>query len=332
MATTTKKTRVAFLGSGLMSRKHGIAVGTLKNAEVVGIIGRNPENAAALAKEIGGQTYASVAECIEKAKPDALYVCIPPGAHKGECEYAAAKGVHLFMEKPIARTLKRGKSILEACRKAGIVTQVGYNMHYHPFVQKVKELIDNGSAGKPTLFDAIYYCNSPHKDWWRSDSLSGGQVFEQGIHLYEMSMHFLGKPVRIASFLDNLCHKEMPGYEVDDTGSSSIKFDSGAIASISITNCAVPGLWKLGFTLVCEKLTVFFDGLGKARFVYTGGKENKTEELEGNHDSHLRQTEAFIKAVQGKGKAEPTIEQGYESLRLVDAALRSSKQGRIITL
>lgn len=327
-----KRTRVAFLGSGLMSKKHGTAIASFDDAEVVAVAGRTKQSAGALAKEIGGEAYDDYDRMLDDARPDALYVCLPPGAHAGEVEKAAAKGIHVFLEKPIARTVERGTSMRDACVKAGIVTQVGYNMHYHPLVQKLKGLIDTGTAGRPTLFDAIFTSNSPHKEWWRSEALSGGQVFEQGIHLYELAMHLLGRPVRIGSFLANNCHMDMPDYEVDDTGSSAIGFASGASATIATTNCAIPNVWRLGFTLVCEKLTVFFDGLNKARFIYTGENEPRTEELEEAADSHRHQNRAFIDAVRGKREAEPTIERGLESLKLVDAALRSTREGRMIDL
>ena len=68
----------------------------------------------------------------------------------------AEKGIHIFNEKPIALNLERGQSMVDAIEKAGVHSQVGYHMRFGKAVRRVRELMETGVAGRPTLFSANY--------------------------------------------------------------------------------------------------------------------------------------------------------------------------------
>ena len=58
----------------------------------------------------------------------------------------------------------------DAVERNHIVSQVGYHMRFGSAVRKFKEYMENGTAGKPTLYMADYECNSLHGPWWRDVS------------------------------------------------------------------------------------------------------------------------------------------------------------------
>jgi predicted dehydrogenase len=330
----TKQLTAGILGAGQMGRRHGTNLMKL-GAQVVAVCDRDPARAAELAAALSPETrsFDDFARMLDAVEMDILYLCLPPFAHEGQLEAAAAKGIHLFVEKPIAIDTRQAAKMVEAVRKAGVISQVGYHMRFNETVARLKALVDSGATGRPTLFDGRYACNSLHgKPWWMDKEKSGGQVFEQVIHIYDMAMHLLGNPATAVGFLDDLCHREIPGYTVEDTSVSAIRFQSGALASIAASNCAVPGEWNSSFTVVFEKLTAHFQGDDCAEFIHTGETPPRREILETRGDPHFAETVAFLQAVRGGTPSPCPISEGFRSLQLVEAVVRSSEEGRFITL
>src|SRR5689334_10208554 len=81
--------------------------------------GRIAEKAAALAKETGCQPFHDYDERL-RAGIDVISICLPPAPHLAAAEAAARAGVHVLMEKPIARTVAEADQMVAACRAAGV--------------------------------------------------------------------------------------------------------------------------------------------------------------------------------------------------------------------
>jgi len=320
------KIRIGIVGGGYMASVHAKNLATIENVEIAAICDPfvKPEN---LIEAFGIKMYFdNFKKMIDEANVTAIVLTIPPFAHNGEVEYAAEKGVHVFMEKPVALTVDRAKSMADVIKRTGVTSMVGYMMRYGAAVSKLKEMIDSGKAGKVTLFDARYECNSLHTPWWKDKLKSGGQILEQIIHLYDLATHFAGAPKSVVGLTANLCHTDVEGYTVEDTSSSLIQFKNGAIGSICGTNCAVPMKWNGLFTVVCEKVTVFFDDPNNAIFVYTDGEEPIEEKVSGNVDTYLEEMKAFISVLSGQQLDISTIQDGLESLTLVANVTKSNGQ------
>ncbi|HEY5586399.1 MAG TPA: Gfo/Idh/MocA family oxidoreductase [Ruminiclostridium sp.] len=324
-----KDIKVGILGAGGMAKVHAKNLMKLPGVQVVSMCARSEEDAKiniAAVQDLEAKAFGDFYQMLREISIDVLYVCLPPFAHSGQVEAAAAKGIHIFLEKPIALEPKRAKSMLEAIESAGVISQVGYHMRFGSAVKELKRMITQGEAGKPTLFDGRYDCNHLHSQWWRDVNKSGGQIIEQVIHVYDLSMHFFGKPESVFGFLSNTCHKDVSDYTVEDTSVASVRFLSGALANISASNCAIPMEWNNTFTVICEKVTAYFKDANNAKFVMTNQNPPVIIEVKSQMDTYFEETKAFIEAVkEGKPSICP-IEEGCNSLYLVDAVVRSSKQ------
>lgn len=324
-----KDIKVGILGAGGMAKVHAKNLMKTPGVQVVSMCSINEEDAKINIEsvpELKAKAFGDFDQMLKEVSIDVLYVCLPPFAHTGQVEAAAAKGIHIFLEKPIALDVERAKSMQEAIQKAGVISQVGYHMRFGSAVKELKNMILEGKAGKPTLFDGRYDCNHLHSPWWRDVSKSGGQVFEQVIHVYDLSMHLLGKPESVSGFLSNICHKDVPGYTVEDTSVSTIRFLSGALANISASNCAIPWEWNNTFTVICENVTVYFKDANNAKFVMTNQNPPVIMEMQSQCDMYFEETKGFIEAVKEGKQSICPIDEGCSSLHLVDAVVRSSKQ------
>ena len=322
-----KNLKTAFLGAGYMSETHAGNLMKLPEVELSCICDIDMDRASGFGKllGLGLKTYTDFDKMISENDLDILFICIPPFAHKGQLEKAVAKGINIFIEKPIALDRKRAKSMVDAVAGSNVISQVGYHMRAGKAVEKLKGMIESGDAGLPVMFLGSYMCNSLHTPWWIDKDKSGGQVFEQAIHLYDMAMYLMGKPLGVTGAAANLCHKDVPGYTVEDNSASIIEFESGAIGTIVATNCAVPGVWDGKFTVVCENVTVNFTDANNAEFIYTSKETAETENVTGQDDMYFEEVKTFIETVKGRREELCNINEGYISFKMVSGVNESSR-------
>lgn len=322
------KLRVAMLGMGNMGRTHVSELRKMPEVEIVSLCSM-PVDDADLYNRQNGTSYPVFEDfdrMLEQVTMDALYVCLPPFAHDGQIEKAAAKGIHIFAEKPLARDVERGQSIADAVKKAGVKSMTGYHMRFGGAVEKLVQLIESGEAGRPTLFAANYECNSLHTPWWIDVNKCGGQVFEQVIHLYDMAYYIMGKAESVAGYIANLCHQDTPGYTVEDTSSVAIRFQSGALGSITGSNCAVPGKWLGIFKIVFQNMMVEFSDFNHMKITRTKGEVTE-ETLSFDTNVRFSENRRFVDVLLGKAPEFAPISEGLDGLKMVAAAVVSSGNG-----
>lgn len=321
------KIRVAMLGMGNMGSQHLTILRSFEEVEIAALCARRAETAEQYNRDHGTSfpVYEDFDRMLEEQKIDALWVCLPPFAHCGQIEKAAEKGIHIFNEKPIALNLERGQSMVDAIAKAGVHSQVGYHMRFGKAVRRVRELMESGVAGKPTLFSANYECNSLHVPWWRDRSKSGGQIFEQIIHLYDMSYYMMGDVDVVSGFIANITHQDVPGYTVEDTSSVAIRFANGTLGSITASNNAIPDRWAGVFRIMFENMVVEFSNHNNCRIVFT--KEGNREEFV-SFDGDVALVDEdryFIDVLLGKQPPFATMAEGLTGLKIVTGACESSE-------
>lgn len=330
-----KKIRVAVCGMGNMGRCHSDHMLKIDDVELVALYDDFGTPAERFKEEhnLTCNVYSDYDLMLEKETIDAIYICLPPFCHNGQVEKAAKKGIHVFIEKPIALTLERGKSMVKAIEKAGVISQVGYQMRFGNAVNRFLDLVKSGEAGQPMLFSASYECNSLHSDWWRVKEKCGGQLFEQVIHLYDMAQYLMGKAKDCSGRVANLGHKQVPGYTIEDTSIANIVFVNGTLGCITGSNCAVKNEWNAKFRIICENLTADFVDQNHATITWTNKNEGSVEIINGTNDVSMMEDIYFINAIKGKNKPFATIKEGFEDLKLVAAVVESSENdGKVVRL
>jgi predicted dehydrogenase len=324
-----KKLKVGFLGAGEMARIHAEILRDMAEVEITAVNSRHKKSAADLIKRLQfekADAYSDFEQMLAEKDLDLLYISLPPAAHQGELEKAAAKGINIFIEKPIAINESRARSMIEGVKEAEVISQVGYHYRFAAGIQRLKELIDNGQAGKQALLQGHYFCNSLHSNWWRQQELSGGQIYEQIIHLYDLALFLFGDYQSAEGILTNVCHRETEGYTIEDNSLSLIHFKSGALGSIAGSNCAVPGSWNKELTVICENLTVNFENIEKSVFKYHQGAEVEREVFDSDQDLYYLENRDFIDAVLENREARVPISEGLKAIKLISEIKENNKK------
>lgn len=303
-----------------MARMHARNALQAGGIELAGVCSRSSASAAALQQELGVPLpyFPDFRSMVDTTEPDVLFVCVPPYAHGGEAEYAAERGIHLFLEKPLALTLERAASICSAATDAGVLTQVDFHHRFHPLVRRMRAALNDRSAGRPLLMQSRFFCNSLHADWWRKKEMSGGQLLEQVVHLFDLILYFLGPIRQVHAFQSNLCHQHSQDYTVEDTSVACLLAEAGAMVSLAASNCAIPGRWEAAFHLVCEKMTAFYSSVEPGYTVGTAGHEAFTAgETSPALEPHRAALMEFLEAVRGSGSPSVPADAAYRAQELV---------------
>jgi len=320
--------RIGLIGCGSMNNRHARTLAAMPDkARLVGFFDRHPDRAAQMAAKYGSSDAVIETDhhaLFEKASLDAVVISLPPNAHTDQVDIAAGRGIHIFMEKPIAISREKAWHMTGVCEQAGIVTQVGFQLRFSPVVERLKALIDSGEAGPAGLITARYFCNALHAHWWRVKEQSGGQVYEQATHLIDLMGHFAGEAESVFSLQRNLFHQDVPDYTVEDVSGTLINFQSGAIGVLAASNNAVPGKWEWDLRLVARSLTAYLPDPNHAEIVYTNGTEPRREEITSDRDLYAAEMDDFLGAIGSHTQARVPMREGALTLELGAAAAQSA--------
>ena len=228
--------KVAFIGAGGNASGHMKRVKELcEGAEIVAICDVDGERAKAATDEFGGTPYTDHHDMLDKEGMDALYVSVPPFAHSDAEVIAAGKGIHLFVEKPVALTMEKGLEVNEAIEKAGIISCVGYQVRYAESVNRAKAWLEGKTV---TMVNCHRWGGVPGTAWWCVMSKSGGQIVEQTTHQVDLIRYLCGEFVEIEANYALRHSYENEGFDIPDAMATTFKLAGGAVGVLT-SSCAM---------------------------------------------------------------------------------------------
>jgi predicted dehydrogenase len=137
--------RVGIVGTGFMGTTHA-AAWTQTPASIGGFYSLEPQSAAKLVEQYGGQVYPSFIDLLRDV--DVVDICSPTHLHYEMILAAAAAGKKIVCEKPLARSYARAKEAVEFCEQAGVPLLVAHVVRFFPEYARAKQLVDQGDIGK----------------------------------------------------------------------------------------------------------------------------------------------------------------------------------------
>lgn len=319
--------RVGILGNGGIAARHAASVAKLPDLmQLVAVSGRDPERVGAFSGQHGGRPFTSLDAMLDFGI-DLMIDTAPPYSRGGEAERAAAAGVHLLVEKPIALDFARGQAMVDAAEQAGVTAAIGFMYRQGEAVRRWCAT----DAGPVGLMTGIYHCNALHAPWWRVRAQSGGQVLEQLLHIIDLVRLFMGEPDTVYARTADLFHRDTPDYDVQDVSALIFGWDDGRLASLTANNIAVPGQWVKGWSLFAERATAHFSDWNNAAFTRTA-PEVSSEQWTSDQDAFVAQLADVADAIRDGRDPLVPLSEGVGSLRLALAAMRSADEGREIRI
>ena len=340
-------TRIGIIGCGFITALHsralkGIIEAELVDAAVVATHDADRTRAEKVARAHGADLVAGdPAELL--AAVDAVWICTPTSSHRALLEQAAAAGVAIFCEKPLATTLADAEAMHRAAEAAGVPHQVGLVLRSSPAYGALVELVRSGELGRPmtaVFRDDQYLPNQgQYASEWRADVTvaGGGTLLEHSIHDLDVLRWLLGDADSVSARTANFAGH--PG--IEDLAVATLTFESGAVATLTSTWHQIlsrPSTRAL--EVICERGIASVDHdeyRGPLRLLTDAGIEERPFGYEDwvlalpIEEPWLRyagqyapQARAFLVAVAAGRRPEPGLDVAVAAHGLADAVYRSA--------
>jgi myo-inositol 2-dehydrogenase/D-chiro-inositol 1-dehydrogenase len=272
---------------------------------------------------------------LENPAVQAVVVCSATDTHASIIEAAAAAGMHVFCEKPLALRLEEIDRALEAVRRAGVRLQVGFNRRFDANNRRVRQAVEQGEIGWPHRVHVI--SRDPAAPSLEYLKASGGIFLDMTIHDFDLARFLVGSEVtEVYSAAGALGHPEIGALGDLDTAVVVLRFANGVIGTIDNSRHAVYGY--------DQRVEVFG----------SGGSINTTNQypnaavlsdarsvrrdlplhffMERYVDSYLAEMTAFVDAVSGNKPVPVTGADGRAATVLALAARRSFDEHRPVRI
>lgn len=277
--------------------------------------------------------------------PDALIVTSENVHHRALVERAAAEGVHVLCEKPIATELADADAMIRASEKAGTILMIAYPVRFAPQFLALQKYHADGALGEPLAIVGTNNGKIPidSRRWFTDPELAGGgALVDHVVHCADLIDSLTGglRAKTVYAAANAILHSEK-GVDVETGGIVTITYENGLIATI---DCS----WSLpddaptwgGVTLKVtgtrgsvevEPFAERIAGVGKGGGIHLGY---------GSDLDAVLLTE-FLGAVRATGKPvagfapvtpQPDGHVGRRTLEIVDAARRSAREGRPVSI
>jgi len=130
--------KVGVFGVGHLGKFHLNNWKEIEGVKLVGFFDPHTETAKQVAEEYGIKRFTDADKLIDAC--DIIDVVTPTDQHYGVCMSAVRKGKHVFVEKPLAATVKEGRDIVNIVKEAGVKLQVGHIERFNPAYLAIKNL------------------------------------------------------------------------------------------------------------------------------------------------------------------------------------------------
>jgi predicted dehydrogenase len=323
--------RIGFIGSGGIAGAHFNTLENIKDAQLVAFADMDKNRAEAAARRFDGQAYTDAKKMLEAETLDAVYVCLPPHVHGTPEILAVEKGCALFIEKPIANSMKTAEKIAAAIEGAKVPVAVGYHWRYYEATARAQALLSAKKTAQPAMCYGRWLGNFPGVPWWRKMDQSGGQLVEQTTHIIDLARYLMGEitSVSCVAALREM-DKVYEGATVPDVMALVATFESGAIGHFSTTSM-LSGFGDVGLDLYARN-TVYKIGYNSLSVQKT--EDGETSGFTGKNNATMDEDKAFIQAVKtGKRTGiKSTYADALKTLQVTLAANQSAKSGKVVKL
>jgi predicted dehydrogenase len=283
-------------GQTLVNSVHGRNESGLRF--VAGCTGR-PERAAEWAAQKGIPILPDYEAVLAHPEVQAVVLATPHGQHAEQVIAAAARGKHVFVEKPFTLSKASAEAAVAACREARVVMALGHNRRFLPAVAEMKAMLADGRIGRLLHVEGQF--SGPgalayKPGMWRADRDESplGGMGGMGIHMVDMIIHLAGcfQDVRVLS-------KALVSETIDDTTAMLANLESGATVTFATLSLA-PRFWRVA--LFGNKGYAVLQGHEHLTYCAVDGAP-QTREFPAT-DIERAELEAFARAVAG-GPAYP---------------------------
>ena len=291
---------VGMIGTGIIAPNHLNAIKQHPDTTLVAVSDLVIERAKNAAEPFNAAVYTDYHEMLQKEKLDIVIINLPHALHE-ECTIACAKHhVNILLEKPMSVSAESCRRMIDACKEANVLLQIGHVQRYMPENRACRDIIESGELGDLVMINDMrttnYFTPSRPK-WFLSKEMAGGGIWmNYGAHALDKLCYLTGS--RISSVTGS-CTYHNAQYDVDGSAHVFAQTESGVTDTITICGYSVVPVYETMIYLTKGSLRMLNgDGLWK-----TSGDTYERIDTSSYPNPFIAQWEDFIDGVQhGKVK------------------------------
>lgn len=306
-------------------------------------------------------------ELLAREDIDIIDVCTPNHLHRDQVIDALKAGKHVYCDKPLSLNLREALEMWETARESSSIHQMTFNYRFIPAILRARQLVESGAIGRLYHFRVAYlhssYIDTERPMSWRLDKSrgGGGAAFDLGSHVIDLARYLLGDFDSVLSTMETFVRdrpasagsSERVPVEVDDVFWMQARLQSGAVGTIEASRLATGAMDEIRFEAhgangafrfnsMDPNWLEFYDATEPGG-AYGGERGYKRIECVQQYPRpaalpgprltvgwmryHIASIHDFVSNVAADRQSVPSILDGLEVQKVLDAAARSSESG-----
>ena len=323
--------RVGVIGVGSMGQNHVRVYSEIAN--LVGVADPDPKSADPILNRFNVSFYPDFKGLLSEDL-DAVSVCVPTESHVQVSLDVIRAGLDLFVEKPLAASVKEAQRIVAAAKQAGVTLAVGHIERHNPVVRLVKTHLERKEYGDLIAISARRVSSFPER------IRDVGVILDLGVHDIDVLRYIVGSPVESVYALSGRQLHE----RFEDHANLLLKFANGVHGFIEVNWLTPMKVRTLSLTCLKsfvevdyqeQSLTVSSSTVGPLDpfNLYHTPLERHTQRIHVRKEEPLKlELLDFLAAVQDKRPPLVTGDDAVETLRVAEAAMQSHRKGQVVGL
>lgn len=243
--------RAGIIGAGWIGRRHAETLAGRDDVVLTAVCDVDADRAAQVAAAGRADVFDDWREMLESAALDALWVCTPPRAHAGPAVAALERGLPVYLEKPIARSVTDAAQITAACDRGQAVCAVGYQWRAIDILGDLRGALAGRTVG---CLVGQSIGGTESRPWFLSLAEGGGNLLERGSHHIDLARALAGEVVAVQAAESAVRLAPRPagqgGDDIADAVTMLLHFEGGGLGTIVVawTSKNLPGRYWVEVT------------------------------------------------------------------------------------
>ena len=309
--------KVGVLGAGHLGKIHLRLLNESEKYELVGFYDPIASNAESVSKEFGYHAFDSVEELIDAV--DVVDIVTPTLSHFECAKQAIKKGKHVFIEKPITKTVEEAETLISLTQEYNVKGQVGHVERFNPAF----------TAVRPAIKDPMFI-ETHRLAEFNPRGTDVPVVLDLMIHDIDIILSVVNSPVKNVHASGVSVISETP-----DIANARLEFENGCVANLTASRISLKSMRKSRFFQKDAYIAVDFfekatevvkmkdapDNPGDFDMILQNAEGLKKQIYFENPDVEpnnaiLDELETFAEAIEKNTEPVVTLEQGTEALRV----------------
>jgi predicted dehydrogenase len=305
-----------------------------RNSRLVALLSDDEEKREKLSRKYrcDACSYDEYEECLARDEVDAVYIALPNTMHADYTARAAAAGVHVLCEKPMATNEADCRRMITACDDASVHLMIAYRLHFEPANLEAIRVVKSGKLGDPRFFSSDFSYQVKAENIRTQAELGGGPIWDIGVYCINAARYlFRAEPTEVSAFATRDSDRRFdPG--VPAGMCCLLRFGDDQLATFNVSfQAAATATYRIVGTKGDLCLDDAYEYQAEREMIVTVDDKSRTRTFP-EVDQFAPELVYFSDCILRDVEPEPSGEEGLADVRVIEALLRSADDGRSVRL